>query len=729
MRGSVNTRVAIGLAVALVALGVGVAVFRGLGSRPSLQSVGPRLVSNQTSQPLSVVGSGLRPGIRLRVGGQLVPLAVIDDRHAYGRLQPVPVPAAEPQQTFQAALEDGEGTAPLTVVNDAAFPDLTALAVRADGHVFAASTTTDELFELDPETGAISRHATFDGPTALACWGSTLVVTHRFDSRLMLLKATGEVQPVPAAANAEAVAVDGLGVAFVAEHARDTVLAVDLPSSGRLLWRREVDPNPKGLALLRGQLAVGSLQTGEVELLSTDTGERQAVIAPRPGTPILGGGTADFSRYVMGGKAQRGLAFASGHLFSANSGPNVGPNPKRMEVSANGGVSELDPQGGTVLRHRGFGAGVTSSVVADEAAGVLYAADPALGLVRVVDLKTLELKQEIPIPAPDGFPSIRPAAELGVQKNARSRAGPELHSGPTALALDGARKRLWVLDRFTGTAAAIDLSRGALLKQWPLADTLKQRERRLGQVLYFADVGRTSMSCDGCHLEGHTEGVFFEKTHPLRIYRATTVRGSRETPPYFTPASTFSLAETASVVGGRNRYHNPDPSPPEVEALALYTAGVTTLPNPFVGADGAPVPGELELFDHQRGRPREGLKLFEAHCQSCHPPPHFTTDQDPSTRGRYLDVGTPEALPLRVEMQELVGRGMAPPSLLGAWDIFPMLSSGSAGLKVVDGDRLEVGARFALRDVVETHGGPRHGGSAALTAQERNDLLAYLLSL
>jgi hypothetical protein len=654
---------------------------------------------------------------------------VLDERHAYGRLPPLAVDPAAPQQAFQAALEDGDGTAPVTVVNDAAFPDLTSLAVRGDGHVFAASSTTDELFELDPESGKVSKRATHDGPTSLAFWGATLVVAHRFDPRLMLLKASGEAQAVPAAANAEALVVDPLGVAFVAEHARDTVLALDL-ASGRVLWRREVDPNPKALALAGAALAVGSLQTGEVQVLSRDGGEVQSRIAPKPGTPIVGGGTADFSRYVMGGKAQRSFAFAGGRLLSANSGPNVGPNPQRMEVSANGGVSELDLQAGTVLRHRGFGMGVTSALQADEAAGVVYAADPALGLVRVLDLKTLEMKQEIRIHPPDRFPSIRPAADLQM----KGRAGVELHSGPCALALDPARRRLWVLDRFTGTAAEIDVSAAAdgkalLVEQWPLTDTLGQKKRRLGQVLYFADVGHTSMSCDGCHLEGHTEGVFFEKTHPLRIYRATTVRGSRETPPYFTPASTRSLSETASEVGGRNRYHNPDPTPAEVEALALYSAGVATLPNPFVGADGAPVDGELELFDHQRGRPREGLKVFEAHCLTCHPPPHFTTDQDPRVRGQYLDVGTPEALPLRVEMQELVGRGMAPPSLLGAWDIFPMLSSGSAGLKVVDGERLEVGARFALRDVLETYGGPRHGGSAALAAQERNDLLAYLLSL
>src|SRR5262249_56885035 len=59
--------------------------------------------------------------------------------------------------------------------------------------------------------------------------------------------------------------------------------------------------------------------------------------------------------------------------------------------------------------------------------------------------------------------------------------------------------------------------------------------------------------------------------------------------------------------------------------------------------------------------------------------PIFTTDQDAATRGRYLKVGTPTALPLRLEMQDQLNKGFAPPSLIGAWDIFPMLTSGAAG--------------------------------------------------
>ena len=81
------------------------------------------------------------------------------------------------------------------------------------------------------------------------------------------------------------------------------------------------------------------------------------------------------------------------------------------------------------------------------------------------------------------------------------------------------------------------------------------------------------------------------------------------------------------------------------------------------GADGAPL-GKLELPDGHRGHPRAGLALFEtrAGCAGCHPAPLFTTDQDPATRGRFLDVGTPRLLPLRPQQQELHFAGVGPPA-------------------------------------------------------------------
>ena len=727
------------------------------GSRPRLISVGPRLTSNETSQPLSVHGERLVPGLKLVLGPPLsreLPLVVVDSRHAYARL-PTGLALSEdlPQVVVEARLAldggaPGEGTARLTVVNDAAFPDLTALALSPDGRTLhVASPTTDTVFSLDVASGRVERLVVGDGPTALATWKdaqgrSWLGVAHRYqpELRLYALDAPGSAPTVlPAPLGAHGLEVDGArGVAFVAEHVRDRVHALSL-EDGAVKWSAAVDPNPRALARWNDLLAVGSLQTGQLELLRQADGTRVSTVVPGPGVSILGGHTEPFREQVMGGKAPRALVASErlGRLFMASLGPNVGPNPKRMEVSANSGVAVVDPARGDYVRHRGFGAGVTEGLALDDAAGLLYAADVGIGRVRVLDARALvggekaargAVLQELALAPPEGTPRIRPAADFTV----KGRAGEELHSGPRALALSPDGGTLYVLNRFTRTVAVVDVrearsGRARVVHQLPVVAARGHAKRRLGQVLYYVDLGRTGITCDGCHIEGHTGGVFYEKTRPNRIYRSTTVLGSRDTPPYFTPASHHSLADTAGFVGARNRFHNPDPSPEEVEALSLFNALMATPPNPFRGADGAPLE-TVELPDGRAGHPARGRELFEGKgkCMECHPPPLYTLDQDPATRGQYLDVGTPVALPLRPEQQDLV-TGAAPPSLVGTWDVWPLLTSATAGYAVKDG-RLVVDTRFPLRALLETSG-PKHGDTRALTPEERDDLLAFLLTL
>lgn len=722
-----------------------------------LLSVGPRLTSNQTSQPLAVYGERLEPGMRLVLGPPLsleLPLKVVDAGHAYTRLPAgLELPVELPQASVTARLVAPRGPTPqgevrLDVVNDAAFADLFAMALSPDGRtVFVASPPTDTVFAVEVGTGQVTPLAAGDGPSALATYNDAggrpwLAVAHRFSPELRLYALDtpgGAPRVLPAPAGAMGLAVDVRGeVAFVAEQVRDTVQALAL-ADGQPRWRAPVDPNPSALAPWKELLAVGSLQTGQVELLRQSDGAPVSTVVPVPGVSIVGGGTERFSARVMGGKAPRGMVASErlGRVFFSSLGPNVGPNAERMEVSPNGGVAVVDPVRGEVVRHRGFGAGVTEGLALDEAAGLLYAADVGLGLVRVVDARRLvdsdagarkAVLQELPMTLPERTPRARPDEDYGKE----GRAGVELHSGPRSLALAPDGRTLYVLNRFTGTVAVVDVSQARagqarLVRQWPVTEVRTQPKRRLGQVLYYADMGRTAMSCDACHVEGHTGGVFFEKTRPMRIYRSSTVRGSRDTPPYFTPASTHSLAETNRTVGNRNRYQNPTLTDSEVEALTLFTALLPTLPNPFVGEDGAP-PQTLVLPDGRTGRPAEGRALFEGKgaCVSCHPAPLYTLDQSPDTRGRYLDVGTPRALPLRLEQQDLVP-GAAPPALMGAWDMWPLLTSAAAGYEV-KAERLVVGTRFPLRAVVET-AGPQHGNAQALTPQEQDDLLAFLLTL
>lgn len=717
------------------------------GPRARLLSVGPRLLSNQTSQPLSVVGEGLRPGMALQLSAPIsraLPLSVLDDRHAFARL-PGALPLGQaPEVVVAVSVEGAEGAASLRLINDTTFPDLTALARSADASLlFALSGPTDTVFRLELASRQVTALAVDDGPSALASWidgeaTEWLVVAHQFSGSLLLIKMSEPQvrRTIPAPANAAGLLVHQ-GRAFVAEQARDSVSAIEL-ATGRELWRTPVAPNPRELILAGPSLLVGSLATGALELLDPATGAMQRSLEPSPGTPIIGGGTSKYAAAVMNGKAPRGLAWSSrlATAFVASIGPNIGPNAEHMEVSMNGGVGAIDPVKGW-RRHLGFGAGVTEALALDEGRGLLYASDVGLGLVRVLDAKKLAsgddaaskaLIQEVALRPPAGFPSIRAAADFNVQ----GRAGPSLHAGPRALSLSADGKRLFVLERFTGTVAVLDVSRpgkAEWIDQLPVTNPLTQPTRRLGQVLFHADLGRTAMSCDACHLDGHGEGVLFEKTMPLRIYRSTSVRGSRETPPYFTPASTQSMGETAKLVGARNRFHNPEPTPTEIEALTLYASLIPTLPNPFVGADGAPVES-LRLPDGHAGRPRHGLLLFEgkAGCASCHPAPQFTTDQDPATRGRFIDVGTPRFMPLRVAQQNTRFEGFGTPSLVGSWDVFPMLTTGLAGLWVRDDGSVRVDTQFPLKVAVEKWA-PRHGRADLLTDPERDDLLAYVMSL
>jgi DNA-binding beta-propeller fold protein YncE len=741
-------------AVAFAAVALGEAYLQLRGPAPVLRDVGPRQLSNQTSQPLALVGEHFYQGMTLSLGppfSRTLPVTVMDARHAYARLpQDLTLPPSTVQVAVPLHLSRALSAPPVTllVVNDLGFPDLTSLAATPDGaRVWAASVTTDELVSVNPQTGVVSVVPGGDGPSALAAFSSEgkswLAVAHAWAPEVWLCDGlTGaRLRTLPAPAYATGVAVDvRTGLLLVAEHATDSVVALSL-KDGSVRWRAQVAPNPKALAVAGDVLVVGSQLSGDVEAVSLATGAVGKAISPGPGTPILGGHTEAFAKYAMGGKAPRGFAFSPSlqRLYVTSIGPNIGPNPDRMEVSMNGGVGVVDVQAGTFERHLGFGWGVPQGLALDDAASLLYVADIGTGLVRGLDARALvkddasARKAELftlPVLPPEGFPTARPVADYGV----KGRAGVEMHSGPQALALSPDGKTLWVLDRFTGTLADVDVSlaregKASVRRQVPLLDVRAQRERRLGQILYFTDMGHSGMSCDACHLEGHAEGVLFEKTRPLRIYRSPTVRGTRETPPYFTPASTFTVEQTVTTVGDRNRYFNPRLDNDEVRRLSLFTNTLSLLPNPFVGPGGAP-PTTLLLPDGRTGNPRAGMALFEgkAACASCHPAPYFTLDQTPLTRGQYLDVSTPHLFPLRPEMQDGTYVGMQPPALIGAWDVFPMLSTGAAGLRADADGKLHVSQRFVLRDVLENYNhspAPR----VELTAGERDDLLAYLLTL
>jgi DNA-binding beta-propeller fold protein YncE len=742
----------------------------------SLTGVSPRTVSNDTSQPLLVWGRGLRAGLRVSVGAPFqrdLPLAVVDDTFGSIRL---PADLAVPAQTAEVAttltLIDERGAAvgspiEIVVVNDRSFPDVWGLVATAD-LAFAAtvSFTTDALIVVETATGTVSVVPTGDGPWAIALeridGQETFVVAHRYSPELQLIAArpaadgTRAVRRLPAPTQAHALLVHD-GVAYVGEHANDTLSAIDL-RDGAVRWRAPCVPNPRGITLVtRGRgpspthVMVGSLVSGEVQSFAIVDGAASEARAPRPGIEILGGHTEAFADAVMGGKGVRALVSDGATVFAATIGPAIGPNAASMETSGTGGVGVIDGLTQTSMRHLGFGRGIPQALALDRKRGRLFVADIGLGVVHTVDGRALAHRDRrvrraarqgaVPLPLPTTWPLVRAAADFGVDggievgpqaggpRPDRTRAGVEVHTGPSALALSQDGTTLLVLERFTGRLTTLDVSgptprvTGSVV----LFDALTQQERRLGQVLFFADVGRTGMSCDACHLEGHTEGVFFTKTGQARMWRSPTLRGVRDVPPYFNPPAHATLEHTASYVGSRNRFQNPPLDATEVRLLTAYTRSLVTPPNPWRADDGGLLPS-VEFDDGQRGDPRRGRAHFLARCGSCHPAPLFSTDQDAATRRRFMKMQTPAVLPLRLEWQDVRFAVRTPPSLIGAFDIWPMLVSAAAGFSV-DGDALVASDHDALEAMFSRYLGAGHGQIEQLSQRDRADLRAFVQSL
>ena len=582
-------------------------------ARPAVKAVSPRLVSDQTSYPLMLYGTAFVPGMKVRIDGagmtETATADVIDDEHATVRvrLDGVVHPVAPLTRVRIAVVGDEDRGAILRVVNDSRFPVLEDLEVDPDGRrFFVASASTDEVWVLSRDGVPPQRVRVGDGPRALTRYRDErgrwwLVILHQFAAEMWLLPFDDpDAAPirVPVPPDPQDVTVDSdRHRAYVTSRVTDAVHVIDLQLRRELqVLPVGVNPRPVTLGRHGTLLLVGNQGSSDQSVVDLDA-MREIRVQPGPDTPIIGGRTERYSRYVMGGKAARGLVFSDrlGVAFVGSIGPNVGPNRDRMEVSMNGGIGVID-ESGRFLRHVSMVRGVPEGLALDDERGLLYVADVATGRVVVFDAARLAkddgaareaLLGAAEIVPPAGQALIRPIEDFGHQ----GRSSVALHSGPKAVRLFDEGRRLAVLNRFTGTVSELDTTdadRGVIRIVATHAGPPMQGQtrRRLGEIAFFTDLGNTRMSCDACHLDGHDGGVLYEKSRPIHIYRVTSLRGVRETAPYFTPRLLPSLREASRIVLARNRFHNPNPTAEEIEALTLYQETITPLPNPWVGPDG-----------------------------------------------------------------------------------------------------------------------------------------------
>ena len=97
----------------------------------------------------------------------------------------------------------------------------------------------------------------------------------------------------------------------------------------------------------------------------------------------------------------------------------------------------------------------------------------------------------------------------------------------------------------------------------------------------------------------------------------------------------------------------------------------------------------------------------------------------------HTATGTPIAIPLREELQDLsTDFGQPPPTLVAIWDMFPLFLSGAGGMNVEADGTVVAKEMFVLRWMLEQAAETgKHGGVRNLSEEETNDLLAYLRSL
>src|SRR5262249_23822430 len=139
----------------------------------------------------------------------------------------------------------------------------------------------------------------------------------------------------------------------------------------------------------------------------------------------------------------------------------------------------------------------------------------------------------------------------------------------------------------------------------------------------------------------------------------------------------------------------------DLDALAAFVASLQPKPSPFRSADGSLTAAAL--------RGQGVFNRADTGCVTCHVPPRFTDSTMVASPFITHDVGTGNGL------DEGFGPAFDTPSLRGVWDSAPYLHDGSAP---------------TLLDVLTTkNAGDRHGRTSQLSADELQDLIAYLRSL
>ncbi len=414
---------------------------------PTLDGIGPSLISNATNFPVLLEGAGLVPGTRAVVaewnGSRYVDTIVLPAEYNTDQVASLVFPqglavkgtsdrpdkADIEVRVFHPYATGAEHTVsqPLTLIDDVSFRNPNSAAVTPDGaKLYIPTQQTDEVWvydtaagtfvDQDPKLPGVQGIRVGDNPfhvetLDLGGGNARIWVTNRFSDYITIIDPATDrvVANVPSERMNQEIEFDHAGNrAFVTNQNRNEVQVFDLsgdPDHPVELARITVGMSPRGMAINASdtKLYVANIQTADISvvdidpssptvytLLSTPTGTS---IQPRASDDIVGGFADGWEAFIIGGRAPRGIAYSAAvdRVFVTSVGPNIGPRPGVTPGSINGTimhpvVTVIDPATDTIVRHIAIEGTDPEGVAVDDVNRFLYVAAQGSGQVCVLDL-------------------------------------------------------------------------------------------------------------------------------------------------------------------------------------------------------------------------------------------------------------------------------------------------------------------------------------------------------
>jgi cytochrome c peroxidase len=625
-------------------------------------------------------------------------------------------------------------------------------------------------------TGAAANQPAYRSPFAVAYSddSSLIAVSDRTAGELVVLDAAaGTPRPaVQLLGEPKGLAWSGPGQVMVAEYGAGTIAEVDA-TAGSVLRRLDVGPKPTDVAVNadRTRLLVPDFGLGDVRVLDVATGVTLATVpvAPYPFavdfTP--NGSTGVVTHLIPAGDATQPDAAASVTLVDVAAGtvaanirlPFGSSSVRGVRCSPDGrwayavhvlgrttvptthllrgwvntnalSIIDLSTQTlyATVLLDRiSEGAANPWGVAVSPDGGTLWASASGKHQVLRVDLALLHQLMEGVIPpelvGSGNVPTLqdryksgyrRPLSdvwfEIAADPTKRSLLVDDLGAlygagaievvslepaqGPRGIALSGDGSQLAVAIYFAGQVGVVNATARQVERFIDVGTQPEETWMRQGERL-FHDASTTLqgwLSCATCHPNARSDGLLWDllndgagnpKNPKSLVY-------SPNTP----PAMAHGVRANASVAvtAGFKFIKFTTPEPGEELAIATYLNSIAAEPDPYRNG------GEYS------DAALRGAEVYErAQCGNCHSGPYYT-DQ-----GLY-DTGTKGSVDLPENSSEF-----DTPTLADLWQTAPYLHDGSAA---------------TLYEVLTTRNAAQmHGTTAALTEDEIDDLIQYLLEL